>query len=277
MKPRIHYRLLLVGLLPGILLPACSMPSLVEISRRRTATQNEMYSKVHNAKSNIAVPYTITDWDVLNYTDEVKRKLQNQTNTHMGIRYGSATTQTTLGALAGATTTFGWSAATASTLGMGATYIFGLGQIFNAKDKAQAYETAYTAIEKAESAYYLNQLGYTIVTGSGGSPRPVQTGSNNGAAIPNQHALTFDGETLYYRVTKTLKVLDDALAQKIPNLQDLKDSQGDSSAPPAPPLIPADKTPKKTPPAPSAPRLEESAAPSPQSAAAMPPSRMMRG
>jgi hypothetical protein len=41
-------------------------------------------------------------------------------------------------------------------------------------------------------------------------------------------------------VTKTLKVLDDALAQKIPNLQDLKDSQGDSSAgPPSPAKPPA--------------------------------------
>jgi len=46
--------------------------------------------------------------DVLNLTDEVKRKLANRSNVHMGIRYGSTTAQATLGALAGAAATAGW-------------------------------------------------------------------------------------------------------------------------------------------------------------------------
>ena len=68
-----------------------------------------------------------------NFTDEVNRKLENRSHTHEGVRYGSSGTQTTLGALAGAAESFGWAVSSASLLGAGATYIFSLGQIFDAK------------------------------------------------------------------------------------------------------------------------------------------------
>jgi hypothetical protein len=46
---------------------------------------------------------------------------------------------------------------------------------------------------------------------------------------PPSDCLTPHGQTLCYRVIKTLKVLEDVLANKIPDLQDLKDAKGDTS------------------------------------------------
>jgi hypothetical protein len=112
-------------LFPSILLLfSCSTPSLVEIARRRQATADG--EQRGNARDDVRVRYDITDWDVLNYTDEVKRKLANRANIHAGLRYGSATGQVSLAALAGAALTAGWGVATASGLGLGASYLFGL-------------------------------------------------------------------------------------------------------------------------------------------------------
>ncbi len=72
-------------LFPSILLLfSCSTPSLVEIARRRQATADG--EQRGNARDDVRVRYDITDWDVLNYTDEVKRKLANRANIHAGLR-----------------------------------------------------------------------------------------------------------------------------------------------------------------------------------------------
>jgi hypothetical protein len=188
-------------------------------------------------KDDVTVMHHITDRDFLNFTDEVKRKLANRSNVHRGIRYGSATTQATLGALAGAAETAGWSAKVASGLGMGATYIFGLGQIFDSKAHTQAYEQAFTAIQSAEATYYFYRLGLRFKESAEKSGKFVVDDSAvntpeakaNARDIPPSDRLTPHGQRLYYRVVKTLKVLNDVLADKIPNLQDLKDAQGDTS------------------------------------------------
>ena len=166
-----------------------------------------------------------------------KRKLANRSNVHRGIRYGSATTQATLGALAGAAETAGWSVSVASGLGMGATYIFGLGQIFDSKAHAQAYKQAFTAIQSAEATYYFYRLGLRFKESPEKSGKFVVDDSRintpeakaNARDIPPSDRTTPDGRRLYYRVVKTLKVLNDVLADKILNLQDLKDAQGDTS------------------------------------------------
>src|SRR5262249_3212028 len=88
-----------------LLFSSCSTSSLVEIARRRQATGS---NESRNGTYDVRVPYEITDWDVLNYTDEVKRKLANRANIHASLRFGSATGQVTLAGLAAATQTAGW-------------------------------------------------------------------------------------------------------------------------------------------------------------------------
>jgi hypothetical protein len=214
------------------LLSACSTPTLVEIARRRQATLEDRASSA-SVKDNVLVKYYVADWDVLNFTDEVKRKLTNRSSFHMGFGYATATTEATLGALAGAAKIFGWGVAAASGLGLGATYVFGLSKIFDSKAHAQAYEQAFTAIQAAEATYYFHQLGMRFDRNTG----RVDPGDINGRSnIPSHTNLTPDGETLYYRVSKILKVLNDVLANKIPDLQDLKEAHGEPAGPGSPAL-----------------------------------------
>src|SRR5207302_1841067 len=95
-------RLLVIGNLTiAFFLSGCSTPTLVQIARRRLATDENRQSS-RNVKDDVRVIYHVADVDVLNFTDEVKRKLANRSSFHMGVQYGSAGTQATLGALAGA-------------------------------------------------------------------------------------------------------------------------------------------------------------------------------
>ena len=229
---RLRFVLRILAAIGLCILSSCSTPTLVEVARRGQAGGTG-----RDVKDDVTAPYHITDRDVLNFTDEVKRKLANRSKFHMGVRYGSSSIQATLGALAGAAETVGWSASVASGLGMGATYVFGLGQIFNSKGHAQAYEQAFTAIQSAESSYYFHRVGLAfkesppksgkyVVDDSGVNTPTAVTSSGD---IPPSDRLTPDGQRLYYRVVKTMKVLEDVLADKIPDLQDLKDAKGDTS------------------------------------------------
>ena len=210
----------------ALVLVSCSTPTLVQIARRRN----------RNKKDDVTVKYTVTDWDVLNFTDEVKRKLANRSSFHTGVRFGSAGAQATLGTLAGAAETFGWAASTASGLGIGATYIFGMGQIFDSKAHAAAYEQACEAIKAAEASYYFRELQMGFTTDANGKKIADPTQGAPSGEIPSQNYLTPAGETLYYRTTKILKVLNDALVSQIPNLEDLKEANGESSASGSPAL-----------------------------------------
>src|ERR1044072_4476791 len=212
----------------GLLLQSCTNQTLVQVARRRQAAAQGWPSN-SNVKDNVNVVYRITDLDVLNFTDEVKRQLQNRSSFHMGVQYGSAGAQATLGALAGAAATIGWGIETASGLGLGATYIFGMGKIFDSKGHAQAYEQAFTAIQAAESTFYFYQLGMKFKTENARKVVDYSDATPRGD-IPSGTCLTADGETLYYRVSKVLKVLNDTLAGKIPDLQDLKEANGEGSA-----------------------------------------------
>ena len=104
---------------------------------------------------------------------------------------------------------------------------------FSTQKRAQAYEHAFTAIQNAESNYYFHRVGLafkdskkSVIDYSGVDPACAKPDARN---IPPSDCLTPDGQTLYYRVIKTLQVLEDVLANKIPDLQDLKDAKGDTS------------------------------------------------
>jgi hypothetical protein len=190
MKARRLYLALRIPAATGLsMVSSCSTPTLAEVAGRGQAARSG-----RDVKDDVTVMYHITDRDVLNFTDEIKRKLANRSNVHMGIRYGSTTAQAPLGALAGATATAGWSASVASGLGMGATYIFGLGQIFDSKAQAQAYEQAFTAIQNPESNYYFHRVGLafkdskkSVIDYSGVDPACAKPDARN---IPPSDRLT---------------------------------------------------------------------------------------
>ncbi|SKA94858.1 hypothetical protein SAMN02745166_02222 [Prosthecobacter debontii] len=220
-----------------------SFDSLIEISRMRAAAklepggagktgQKQDRFNRRAAATDITLQYTVTDLDVLNFTNGVKNHLDRRSSIHTNLRYGSATTMATLGGLAGAAKTVGWSTGTASALGLGATYVFGLGQIFNSKSHAQAYEQCLADVQAAEASYFFYRLGGR----ANGTPEPA-----NG--IPSATHLTYEGEVLYYRVTKVLNVLYDSLAGKIPDLQDLKEARGEGTAGQATSKAPTPPTP----------------------------------
>lgn len=217
-----------------------SFPTLVEVSRVR---HNQNYA----AARDIRFQYTVTDLDVLNFTNGVKRHLDKRSSIHTNVRYGSATTMATLGGLAGAAKTLGWSTGTASMLGLGGTFIFGLGQIFNSKGHAQAYEQSLAAVQAAEARFLFYSLKGRFKNGKVDKehwPQPT-------AGIPSSTQLTFEGEMLYYRVTKILNVLYDSLAGKIPDLQDLKEAHGEGDGTGGnagqPPPSPGDPSPPTNP------------------------------
>jgi hypothetical protein len=225
LKTNLFTQLIPFSVVAALLLSACSTPTLVEIARRRQATDEDRRAG-YDVKDDVRIQYFVTDWDVLNFTDEVKRKLANRASLHIGFSYGTAGTNATLGALAGAAQTLGWGVATASGFGLGATYVFGMSQIFQSKGQAQAYEQSFTQIQAAEATFYFHQLGMSFDPKTG----KVDPGNPIGRSdIPSRTNLTPDGETLYYRASKILKVLNDTLAGKIPDLQDLKEANGESA------------------------------------------------
>ena len=67
-------RLYLVFRIPAAI-GSCSTPTLAEVARRGQAA-----SSGRDVKDDVTVLYHITDPDVLNFTDEVKRKLANRSN-----------------------------------------------------------------------------------------------------------------------------------------------------------------------------------------------------
>jgi len=227
-------RAVLVGVILVGLIPGCSVPTLVEVARRRQGSEANG-SSGQSVKDDVRVKYYVTDLDVLNFTDEVKRKLMNRANLHVGFAYGTSAAGLTLGSLSGAAKAIGWGVSTASGLGLGAAYMFAMGKLFDPGGKAQAYEQSFTAIQAAEANYYFRQLGMGFDPKTG---RLILGDEAGRADIPSGEVLTPDGEILYYRVTKILKVLNDTLSSKIPDVQDLQDAQGQITSPrptPTPP------------------------------------------
>ncbi len=231
--------LIYVPVLGCLALSSCvNSPTLEGMSRQRAYLSTAGANKSVDATGDLSIAYTITDRDVLNFTEAVGKKVHARATLHTSVRYSSATLEVSLGALAGAAKTFGWGVRTASGLGLGSAYVFGMGQIFDSKGHAQAYDQAYEAIDAAKSKFLFHRLGMTVKTDPTTGKKQIDSLFPQGRGdIPSSEVLTPDGELLYYRVTKILKVLQDTLASKIPDLQDLKDANGepaDASSPPKP-------------------------------------------
>ena len=222
-----------IALTAALALTSCvSYPTLQQVARMRQSPDKK--------STDLTADYKIADMDVVNYTDKVKQTLATKFHSDTGLRYGASSTQVTLAGLAGAAETLGWSVGTASGLGMASGYIFALGQTIDAKGKAQTYEQAFTAIQAAEATYYFHRLGMGFTKNEAGRTIVAPGDPNGRNDVPSSTNLTPDGETLYFRVSKVLKVLNDTLANKIPDLQDLKDATGESNGLAAPPATTGD-------------------------------------
>ncbi len=195
-------------------------PSVVQIARMREGG---------GTTDNPFLNYHVTDRDVLDYTDNIKSLLSSKLTKHATVRQGSSGLQVMLSSLISLVPAFGWSSSAAAIMGGGSSFIHGIGENINSKGRAQAYEAALASVQKAESTFYFYQTGMKFDTDSTGKKTVNYTNQRPNPNIPSGEDLTADGQTLYYRVTKSLQVLEAALANKIPDLQDLKDAQGDTS------------------------------------------------
>lgn len=194
-------------------------PSVVQIARMRAS--GGTLDPFQN--------YHVTDRDVLDYTDNIKSLLSSKLTKHATVRQGSSGLQVLLSSLISLTNAFGWSASAASIMGGSSSFIHGIGGNIDSKGRAQAYEAALASVQKAESTYYFYQTGMKFKTDKDGKKTVDYSEQTPNPNIPSGTELTADGQSLYYRVTKSLQVLENALANKIPDLQDLKDAQGDTS------------------------------------------------
>jgi hypothetical protein len=194
-------------------------PSVVQIARMRVSGGTlEPFQNYH-----------VTDRDVLDYTDNIKSLLSSKLTKHSTVRQGSSGLQVLLSSLISLVPAFGWSASAAGIMGGGSSFIHGIGGNIDSKGRAQAYETALASVQKAESTYYFYQTGMKFKTDNTGKKTVDYSDQTPNPNVPSGTDLTADGQTLYYRVTKSLQVLENALANKIPDLQDLKDAEGDTS------------------------------------------------
>jgi len=254
MKHELSGRWPLFAALLCMSLGACvSLPTLVQVARERqygnnkqdavqgmdqsTAQASGSYTTLATSgtgstyrrwlhRNDLSVSYIITDLDVVNWTDRVKVIIAKHCDQATLLRYSSATGQDALTTLAGAASLAGWSTATASGLGLGATFISTLGSTFDSKGDAALYDDAFTNIQDAENLYYFYSMGMQFDKNGKVTPDSWKV---RRADVPSCHYYSAQAETLQHRVIAAIKVLDAALARKIPDLQDLKDAKGDTS------------------------------------------------
>ena len=229
---RANLRLIELTVVCCLLLTGCvSLPTLVQMTRAREWNKDADVSNSErwSHRNDISIPYSVTDLDVLNWTDRIKTIIASRCDHAAIAQYSASTTQDALTALAGAASTAGWATSTASGFGLGATFISTLGKSVDSKDDSAAYEQAFSDIQTAENLYYFYRLGMSFdANGKVTAPSYAMTSGTN--KIPSPDVLSAQGETLQHRVVAIVKVLNDALEKKIPDLQDLKDANGDTSA-----------------------------------------------
>jgi len=221
MVPHLLTRVLSLALAAMLLLPSCSMPTLVTVARSRQAPGAGGKSRT-GASNDMTVAYHIADLDVLNYTDAVKRKLGRRFNFDSGTARAA-----------------GSAAGTTKGTGTAGTNSSNTGKATGSQGSAQTYQRAFASIQAAEAAFIQHQVGNNSASGA-----------DHGARIPSPDRLTADGQALYSRVTE---ILNDLLARKGTDGRD-------SKTPPPAPVAGGkpDGTPKAPPPHPEPPPVDDS-------------------
>ncbi len=149
----------------------------------------------------------VSDADVLGFSSDIQKALRRRMDRARRVRLGSgsiqviaAATGATLGLMTG-------DVATAAVFAAVSAVMPELQHIFQAKERSEAYEQGLELIQDADTRYY-NKM----------------TESDSRAVIPNK--LTKDGAALLSEIAACLKLVDKAILQTIPSIEDLQAATG---------------------------------------------------
>lgn len=147
--------------------------------------------------------YKITDKDVVELANDVKLALRSRMNGARFARTITSTIQVMTAAVAAALT----SGETAITILAGTSAVIPeLQSIFGARERSKAYFQGASLIEEAEADYYLQ----------------LATSHN----LISDQGITTAGAEFYSEVIHSLKLVELALIQQIPTVEDVKAAQG---------------------------------------------------
>ena len=166
-------------------------PSLVQLGRMSA-------NGVHGHTDDPFVPYRFSDQLVFNYADHVTSILRGKFTGARLANYTSGTLQVILAGLAGASAAFSFGATTTAALGLSSAAMPQIGNVFNAKSRAETYQDAIRLIEQAEAEYLVQ------------NPQPSDT------------ILTPNGVILYQRVTATVHIVEKALVGQLPTPKEME-------------------------------------------------------
>ncbi len=159
----------------------------------------------------ISVPLTdikVSDADVIGFSSDIQKVLRWRMDTARRVRMGSGSAQI-LAAAAGASLGLATgSVATAAALAAFSAVIPELQNIFQARDRSVAYEQGLEMIQDSESRYYQSRT------------------ANTSIGTVSTTELTTAGGKLLVEISACLKVVDKALLQTIPTIEDLQAAKG---------------------------------------------------
>ena len=198
--------LLIIVALAFSVINGCASVSKVEDPFERWVYDENGEDKTKKLKN-------ISDMHILAYTSGVKRALSGEAKSLRYIRKSSSTIGVIAGAIA--TTIHGAFKADADTITMfsGVSTLTPLLQkIWGAGEASQAKQNGIGLVFGAQSRYFeaINEPGYD---------------GNKGE--PNNKKVTLEGATLFKEVNAALKVVGDAIAQRIPSFEDMKAATGE--------------------------------------------------
>lgn len=169
---------------------------------------------IYFTELDISVPLTdirVSDADVVGFSSDIQKALRARMDTARRVRLGSGSAQV-LAAAAGASLGLATgSVATAAALAAFSAVIPEMQHIFQARDRSVAYEQGLEMIQDSETRYYQSR---------------TANATNNTIETVSTTGLTKSGSQLLMEISACLKVVDKALLQTIPTIEDLQAAKG---------------------------------------------------
>lgn len=166
---------------------------------------------IYFTELDISVPLTdikVSDADVIGFSSDIQKALRWRMDTSRRVRLGSGSAQI-LAAAAGASLGLATgSVATAAALAAFSAVIPEMQNIFQARDRSVAYEQGLEMIQDSESRYYQSRTASASI------------------GTVSTTELTTAGGKLLVEISACLKVVDKALLQTIPTIEDLQAAKG---------------------------------------------------